>query len=304
MLPSNDQLRCFIAAAETLNFRRAARVLAITPGALSQRVRQLEETLGATLFRRTTRTVSLTPAGHALLPYARRALAAAQDCLRAVRGELGTAPFDLTLGCPHELAAHWIIPHWARLARARPEVSLHLSDGLAEELPLRVRTRDLDACLTDVAPLDPRLDAIVVRAIEHARVAARSLLRRGPLSSPDDAPRHAFVDVTARMPLYQRWFEGLDASVPWRFSRTLLVGSVAAVIPMVLRGDGASTLPLAMVADALAADTLRELTGVGPRPTSTLRLLFRAEDPRRPVYESLARTLAELPWVTAPDDAT
>jgi DNA-binding transcriptional LysR family regulator len=76
MLPSLESLHCFAEAARLLNFRAAARAVALTPAALGQRIRQLEEQLGAPLFHRTTRKVVLTQAGLSLQPYARRALEA------------------------------------------------------------------------------------------------------------------------------------------------------------------------------------------------------------------------------------
>src|SRR3990172_2802761 len=94
-LPPLDALRCFGEAARLLNFRAAARSVALTPAALGQRIRQLEEQLGAQLFPRTPRSVVLTEAGLALVPYAQRALAAAADCVRAGRGEVGPAPLEL-----------------------------------------------------------------------------------------------------------------------------------------------------------------------------------------------------------------
>jgi len=76
-------LRCFVAVAEELHFGRAAERLHMAQPPLSQRIRALEASVGAPLFERTSRRVSLTPAGHALLPEARAVLAGA-DGLRAV----------------------------------------------------------------------------------------------------------------------------------------------------------------------------------------------------------------------------
>jgi len=70
MLPSIESLRCFTAAAKLLNFRAAARSVALTPAAFGQRIKQLEEQLGTSLFHRTTRSVRLTESGLALLPAA------------------------------------------------------------------------------------------------------------------------------------------------------------------------------------------------------------------------------------------
>src|SRR3954471_14359440 len=86
--PSLESLRCFVEAARLLNFRAAARVVALTPAALGERIRGLEELMGDTLFHRTTRKVVLTQAGLDLVPWAERALEAGRDCLRAGRGQM------------------------------------------------------------------------------------------------------------------------------------------------------------------------------------------------------------------------
>src|SRR4051812_44676600 len=103
VLPDIDSLRCFVAAARQLNFRGASRAVALTPAALGQRIRQLEEQLEVQLFHRTTRSVVLTEAGLALLPTAERCLNSAGDCVRAARGEVGPPPMELVLGTRHEL---------------------------------------------------------------------------------------------------------------------------------------------------------------------------------------------------------
>src|SRR5688572_16866438 len=109
-LPALDSLRCFVEAARLLNFRAAARAVALTPAALGQRIRQLEEQVGTRLFHRTTRSVVLTEPGLALVPYAQRALASAADCLRAGRGEVGPSALELVVGTRHELGLSWLTP--------------------------------------------------------------------------------------------------------------------------------------------------------------------------------------------------
>ncbi|MGW3422151.1 LysR family transcriptional regulator [Streptomyces phaeochromogenes] len=76
-------LRAFLAVAEDLHFTRAAARLYVAQQALSRDIRRLERELGATLFVRTTRQVTLTLDGERLLPYARRALAAQDELLSA-----------------------------------------------------------------------------------------------------------------------------------------------------------------------------------------------------------------------------
>jgi DNA-binding transcriptional LysR family regulator len=79
MSPDLRHLRYFVVVAEELNFTRAAARLFLAQQALSAAVRQLEDDLGVRLFERTTRKVTLTPAGAALVPQARRLLALADE---------------------------------------------------------------------------------------------------------------------------------------------------------------------------------------------------------------------------------
>ena len=79
-------LRAFVAVAEELHFTRAAARLYVAQQALSRDIRRLERELGAELFVRTTRQVTLTADGERLLPYARRVLEAQDELLAAFRG--------------------------------------------------------------------------------------------------------------------------------------------------------------------------------------------------------------------------
>ncbi len=101
-LPSIENLQCFVAAAEHLNFRRAAEQLSLTPAAFGQRIKQLEEQLEQTLFKRTTRQVELSPEGRALLEHAHGILRQAGACQRIVHHP-GRQPARFTLGTRFEL---------------------------------------------------------------------------------------------------------------------------------------------------------------------------------------------------------
>jgi DNA-binding transcriptional LysR family regulator len=121
-------LRGFVAVAEELSFSRAAERLGIAQQGLSSQVRQLEGRLDTRLFKRTTRRVALTPAGEALLPHARDALAATAAGAAAVRHAVADAANRITIAGVAEAGAvgSSIL---ARFAREFPEIAIAISDS-------------------------------------------------------------------------------------------------------------------------------------------------------------------------------
>lgn len=292
MLPSLDSLRCFVAAARLLRFRAAAKSLALTPAAFGQRVRQLEDLLGASLFERTTRKVTLTGAGLRLLPVAERALTAAADCARAVQGEGGLPEAEITLGTRHELGLSFIVPQLDRIAKRHPTLRMHLYFGSGPDLVLRVRTMEIDCAVTSTRFTDPRLDEIRLHREDYVLVGARSLLEKTPLRKPEHAAAHTLLDISAELPLF-RYLR--DAGADLRFGRVLRLGTIAAIRARALEGAGVAVLPLYFVKTDLRKKTLvRALPKIEPAH-DYFRLLFRGDDPRRVVYEALAKALSEEP---------
>jgi DNA-binding transcriptional LysR family regulator len=296
MLPSTDNLRCFVAAARALNFRAAARTVALTPAAFGQRIQQLEDQLGVRVFHRTTRSVSLTSAGLALLPYAERALAAADECVRAARGDLGPIPTELVLGTRHELGLSWLVPQIDRLSEAHPAVTFHLYFGAGDDLLLRIRSREIDCAVTSTRFNDPKLDALPLHREEYVFVGARTLLARNPLTRPEHAAAHTLIDAGPEMPLFRYWREapgtGTDALT---FGTVLRMGTIAAIEHFVLAGRGVAVLPRYLVEPKLKKGVLKRVFPAVSPLSDFFRLIFRADDARRSLFQSMARALLEVP---------
>ena len=91
------------------------------------------------LFARTTRVVTLTAAGLALLPEATACLEAADRAVRAARGETRPQEIEVVLGTRHELGLSWVLPQLRALTAALPWLQLHLYFGSGPDLLLRVR---------------------------------------------------------------------------------------------------------------------------------------------------------------------
>ncbi|CAL9513480.1 HTH-type transcriptional regulator BenM [Streptomyces sp. enrichment culture] len=147
-------LRAFLAVAEELHFTRAAARLYVAQQVLSRDVRRLERELGAELFVRTTRRVTLTPDGERLLPHARRLLQA-QDDLLAAFGQ--ARPLLVDLNSPG-LATGRRVLELARELAPGQELMARYESGLTGAA-VEILAGRLDASFGRVAGLDPALRA-------------------------------------------------------------------------------------------------------------------------------------------------
>jgi LysR family glycine cleavage system transcriptional activator len=123
--PPLNALRAFEAAARHLSFKKAARELFVTPGAVSHQVKLLEDHLGVALFRRLTRALELTPEAQAMLPKVREGLASLQEAVERVRAREESAA--LTVMAPPGFATRWLVPRLAGFTRNFPDVELHVA---------------------------------------------------------------------------------------------------------------------------------------------------------------------------------
>ena len=294
ILPSIESLRCFVEAARLLHFRKAARKVALTPAAFGARIRQLEDQLGAPLFARTTRVVTLTERGLALLPYARRCLEAAEDCVRAARGDKGPPTTEIILGTRHELGLSWVLPQLGALAEKLPHVELHLYFGSGPDLLIRVRTAEVDCAITSTRFSDRKLDSIALHKETYAFVGDKKLLARVPLTRPEHAKSHTLLDASTELPLFA-YFRDAQKGKSYEFQRVVRLGAIGAIHERVRAGAGVAVLPEYLIEEDLAEKRLvRILPSVTPL-ADYFRLVFRVDDPRPGLFEALARHLAESP---------
>lgn len=297
MLPSIDSLRCFQAAARLLNFRAAARSVALTPAALGQRIQKLEEQLGVTLFHRTTRSVALTEPGLALLPYAEQCLAAARDCVRAARGETGPPPMELVIGTRQELGLSWLSPQLDRLKAIHPSLEIHLYFGSGPDLLLRVRTMEIDCAVTSSRFTDPKLDSVRLHREGYVFVGSAALLKEHPLEREEHARAHTLLDAAADLPLFRYWRDAPGGGDRLRFARLVRLGSIEAIRLRVAAGAGVAVLPAYLVEREIATRKFRRIFPKVQALDDYFRLVFRADDPRRPFYDKLAASMLESPLV-------
>ena len=151
------QLETFVAVAEEGSFTRAARRLNIVQSAVSAAVRTLERELDSRLFERTTHRVALTDAGAALLPEARRTLAAAAAAREAVDEVRGGLRGTVTLGTMQAQAtrALTLVELIAAFRVQHPDVEVRLRQAGSLEMAAAVRDGRLDLALVGIGGRAP-----------------------------------------------------------------------------------------------------------------------------------------------------
>ena len=174
------QLECFVAVAEELHFRRAGERLGLSQSALSERVSALEHELGARLFFRTTRQVSLTQAGSEFVQDAKRILA---DIERAVSNVRHTAESDLrhirVSGVDEAISM--LLPK-ALLAFRQTDPKVHVQ--VLETSSSEQHSQELIGHRTDVAFVrTPQQDDFITSELLHRQPVLVVLADTNPLSS-------------------------------------------------------------------------------------------------------------------------
>ncbi|AOB32661.1 transcriptional regulator [Bordetella sp. H567] len=127
-------MQAFLAIVEQGGFQQAASHLCLSQTAVSHRIRKLEASLGVTLLARTTRDVTLTDAGRALLPRVRSAMREFELSYDALRQHSRTAPQWLAFGCLPTLAAHRIAPALTRFRDLHPAIAVRVFDNSIQEI--------------------------------------------------------------------------------------------------------------------------------------------------------------------------
>ncbi|WAZ22100.1 LysR family transcriptional regulator [Streptomyces cinnabarinus] len=313
-MPDHRLLRAFLAVAEELHFTRAAARLYVAQQALSRDVRRLERELGAELFVRTTRQVTLTADGERLVPHARRVLAA-RDELLAAFGQARPLLVDvnspgLGTGTRVLARARELAPDHELMARYESGLTGAAADLLAGRL---------DVSFGRFAGLDPALRA----GLEHQPVRYEPMAVILPEDHPLAALERVPLDALAGSTVYAG--AGNPRTPEWTdLARQLFEGrgiEIAAPAPLAVGHEefrrimAKTRTPVLAVVDfpAMPASVLRPLTD--PVPLSPVSLVWR-RGPAHPGIDALRRAAAEIAaaegwlqppaggWIPASDKVT
>ncbi|KCV82115.1 LysR family transcriptional regulator [Actibacterium atlanticum] len=267
-----DELKAFVATAQTGSFTAAADQLGVSNRLTSKYVAELEARLGVRLFQRTTRKVGLTPAGEDLLARVPALLDDLDDLLAEVsegsRGFTGV----IRVSAPVTFGELYVAGMLRRFADGNP--------GLTFDLRLSDAYVDLARDGIDLAFRIGRSDMLSLKERKLGELRSRLvaspdyLAAQAPPEHPEDLVQHAcIVDTNRRAP--RRWVfhkaqEDLEVQVQGRFQ----VNSARAAAELAANGLGIAYAPRFAICDGLSAGTLVELMQDYAGDTTTVNAVY------------------------------
>ncbi|WP_233837006.1 transcriptional regulator GcvA [Paraburkholderia sp. ZP32-5] len=290
-----NALRAFEASARHQSFSAAAAELNVTPAAVGQLVRTLEDWLGAPLFLRgTSGRARLVPTDTAerALPDIRAGLDRLASGLERLRE--GSASGSLTVTVSPAFAAKWLLPRIDRFQAAWPDTDVRLDTSLK---PVDFVAQRIDIGVRYGVGAWPGLNADKLMDEEVYPVCSPELLRRPRrLRKPGDLLRETLihdlsVDSRAGFPTWSAWMRkaGLaDAAT----TRGMKINNSAAVLQAAIEGHGVALARSVMARDDLAAGRLTRLF-----PTISFVSPLAYYVVYRPECASLPRLVAFRDWL-------
>jgi DNA-binding transcriptional LysR family regulator len=311
-----QQLGYFVTVAEHGNLTRAAAALHLAQPSLSTQLKRLERDLGTELFERVPRGVALTPAGEALLPLARQALADVEQIRRTANELTSPEGGTLRVGATPSLSSVLLPAALTAFHAHHRRVALEFVEAGSEDLVTRLERNELDLGLVilpvphfgvETVPLAEE-DLVVVVGAGHA-LAGRKRLGISELAGvPLVVPRAGYtIRTTVFAACRHAGFEPTIACDG---------GELAGVLALVARGLGAAVIPSIVATHQPGLWTIRidrprlvrtiglarRAGAVGPASAGTfatelLDLLHDAGWPGvRPAGLRLASGVAVTPW--------
>ena len=266
-------LAAFVRAAETRSFVAAGRELGITASAVGKAVAKLEERLGARLFQRSTRRISLTAEGALFYERCQRILGDIADAEAELQRALDAPRGRLRISMPS--ATHrLLVPLLPEFLQAYPEIELDLdfNDRIVD-----VIEAGLDVVMRSGALADSRLMSRRVGPFRFHIVASPGYLaRHGVPERPPDLERHAclrykFPTAGTMMDWTLRAEPGTP---PWRTPATLVSNSTDALVAAAKRGLGLLYTADFVVREALEDRSLQTVLDAHQAPPGQFWVLW------------------------------
>lgn len=288
-LPPLNALRAFEAAARAGSYVGAAEELGVSPAAISQQVRNLEEFLGKQMFMRFNNRVVLTDAGNAVFHGASEAL----QIISALTEQMvsGTARSRLVVSVISSVAERWLEPRLARFALQNQSIRFDLR---VEADPVDFARHNIDLRICYGAHLYPDMSVTALRQDEVLPLCSRSYLERNRIAQQsgmtsvagDDLIHTNWGPLFGPYPSWHAWFAKMGVNRP-NEAKGDQVGTSALALDMARDGVGVALGQRMIADDDIKAGRLVALSDVTIALDQSYCLVHPRSKSRRPGLRSL-----------------
>lgn len=281
-----DALQIFKAVADHGGVARAAAHLNRVQSNVSTRLKQLEATLEAPLFRRQNRRLVLSEQGRVLLSYADRLLRLSAEAQAAVRD--GAPQGLLRIGTMESTAAARLPPILAAYHAAWPQVRIELVTGTSGALAAKVRNYEIEAAFV-AQPFEAQ--GLAQQPAFDEELALISPLAWPEIHGPKDVGDRSVIAFAAGCSyrrILEAWF-GQEGVAP---DKVMEFASYHAIVACVAAGSGVAIVPRSVLALLGAEPSLRVTPLSGKHGRAQTRLVWRTDD-ETPALQALQQLLAQ-----------
>jgi DNA-binding transcriptional LysR family regulator len=294
-----NELAIFGAVAARRSFTGGARALRVPKATVSRKIRALEARFDVRLLQRTTRKVTLTEAGEALLARWRLIEEQLADADAAVGRLRGTPRGLLRVAASPTLLTEWIAPLAAQFLARHPDVRIEL---VSSGEPIRLVGRGADLAVTHAPQADSSQVTRLLAALPTGLYAARAYLaRRGTPASPEALADHAslYLSVDPLAPREWRLRRGRrEVAVP--VTPRLQANDLRPLVVALRSGAGLLSAPRVAVAAALASGEVAPVLPEWSTPPLDVRVVFPSRSGLPPRVRLFIDLLAERAAAMAP----
>ena len=245
-----ESLKIFRTVVDEGGVIRAATKLNRVQSNVTTRIRQLEEHVGARLFRREGRSIRLSAEGHTLLAYADRLLRLADEAVSQMR--TGKPKGMFRLGSLESTAGTRLAPILSRYHSLYPDVVVELATGTTGALITRVTNFDLEAAFVSEPFTAPGLESQPVFEEQLVLVTSKAIPK---VSDPEDLGRSTLIAFSQGCSYRKRMEEWLGGAMP---ERVLEFASYQAMIACVAAGTGYAIVPKSVLEALHATRSIRQ----------------------------------------------
>ena len=292
-----DEIKAFVAIAESGSFTKASDQLHRSQPAVSRRIDLMESSLGATLFARHSRHTTLTEVGEALLPHAQAALAAVLDGERAVRNLLENSKAELRVAVVGTIADNYLVDALRAFQSEFTDAKLDLQTANSLDVTDFVRRSDATIGLRYHDDPDPQLEITLLGAerryvvvpSDHSVKSSRvKSLKPFALDRWLGFPTSGKVRASLNEALREQFIA--DVGSP---PQTTLVDSLTAQKRLVEAGFGIALMPKRNLREELASGKLRIVEVASLTAQIPVALIRRKGGVRRKSENALVTHLRE-----------